>query len=330
MSRRRYLTCVVGFGKIAHGYSADPKTKRYFPYCTHAEVLAKHPDFEWVAVVDRNASCCEVAKRKWKINAIANDPKSLGNIAEKIEVLVLATPPESRLKILKNFPKLRAVVTEKPLGLNLASSSKFLKECRSRKIMVQVNLWRRGDPIMRQLAYGKMKRLIGMVQGITGLYGNGIKNNAIHLVDLIRMLFGEIKWVKRIERSNKIEESPILGDRNFPFILKLNQGPIAYLMPIRFRYYRENGLQIWGTKGSLQIFNEGLVLRKYSVTNHRAMRGEREISMDKPVALETAPGKSLFHMYTNLANALQKREKLWSSGNSALKAEKIIHKLLKR
>lgn len=328
MSRRRYLTCVVGFGKIAHGYSADPKTKRYFPYCTHAEVLAKHPDFKWVAVVDRNASCCEVAKRKWKINAIADDPKNLGKIAEKIEVLVLATPPKFRLKIIKHFPNLKAIVTEKPLGTNLVASTKFMQECDSRKILVQVNLWRRADSAMLQLAKGKIKKLIGEVQGVVGLYGNGIRNNAMHLIDLIRMLFGRICGTSRVKNSKHIRESPFPNDKNFPFTLRLNKGIIAYLMPLQFKFYREIGLLIWGTKGCLKILNEGLVLHKNSVTSHRAMRGAKEISTEKAIALKNSNGKGLYYLYTNLAASLKKKKKLLSPGESALETEQVIDNLL--
>lgn len=297
--------------------------KRHFAYATHAEVLRDHPRFNWVAVVDPNPKARACAKEVWKIKTVANTPAELGNHCQNVEVLVLATPAEQRMGILKHFPRLRAVFVEKPLGIDLKSSKEFLKECKRRNILVQVNFWRRGDRHMRSLASGELVKHVGGLQAAFGVYGNGLLNNAIHMVDLVRMLFGEVKAVQRL-CGKTFCESPISGDFSLPFYLQIERGPPTVLEPIRFRYYRENGLDIWGTKGRMEILNEGLTIRRFKPCANRAMSGEREVDHDLPYKKNSAAGYALYALYSNLAAALKGQERLWSSGHSALRTSQIL------
>src|SRR4051794_25876436 len=43
-------TVVIGFGKNAASDSEDLRTRLYYPYATHAQVLRSHPHFAWEAV----------------------------------------------------------------------------------------------------------------------------------------------------------------------------------------------------------------------------------------------------------------------------------------
>jgi len=318
-----FTTVLVGFGKIAQGYSKDPCMKRHFGYATHAEVLRDHPRFAWLAVVDPDPLARECAKKFWRIKTVAKTPIELGNHCHNAEVLVLATPAEQRMGILKYFPHVRAVLVEKPLGTDLKSSKEFLKECKRRNIFVQVNFWRRGDRHMRSLASGELAEQVGDLQAAFGVYGNGLLNNAIHMVDLVRMLFGEVKAVQRL-CGKTFCEGPISGDFNLPFYLQIERGPPTVLEPIRFRYYRENGLDIWGTKGRMEILNEGLTIRRFKACANRAMSGEREVDHDRPLKKNSAAGYALYALYSNLAAVLQGKERLWSSGDSALRTSQIL------
>ena len=70
-----------------------------------------------------------------------------------------------------------------------------------RNLLVQVNLLRRADECFRELAAGRMVELIGRLQAAQGLYGNGLINNGTHMVDLVRMLFGEVEEAKAVNAT---------------------------------------------------------------------------------------------------------------------------------
>ncbi|MCI0559015.1 MAG: Gfo/Idh/MocA family oxidoreductase, partial [Nitrososphaera sp.] len=112
-------TVVIGFGKIGAGYANDPIMAEYYPYATHAQVLAVHPSFAWEAVVDPSEVALELARTQWEIPHVARSIEELRRYYQP-EVAVLATPPEFRLTILEQLPNLRAVLVEKPLGLTIA------------------------------------------------------------------------------------------------------------------------------------------------------------------------------------------------------------------
>lgn len=322
-------TAVIGFGQVASGYALDAVMARHFPYAAHAQVLADHPGFDWLAVVDPLAEARTRAKDAWRINTVAADVADLSGLANDIEVAVLATPPESRLRLLEHLPSLRAVLVEKPLGRSLADSAAFLSECSARGILVQVNLWRRADRAFRQLADGQLAQLIGAPQCGFGLYGNGLLNNGTHMVDFVRMLLGEILSVRACMPETAFVAGPIVGDTNVGCSLQLANDVIVTLSPLRFAHYRENGIDVWGEHGRVAIYNEGLTIAHYRRAANRAMSGEHEITTDEPQYIRSTAGDALYHMYSNLADALSGTASLFSTGESALRTSAVMEAIVR-
>lgn len=319
----RLRTALIGFGKMAQGYAADPAMARHYRYAAHAQVLVEHPAFEWHAVVDPDAQAQAIARDDWRVIDTAATAAGLAD-REAIEVAIIATPPHTRLDLVDALPNLRAVLVEKPLGVDAASAARFLEICAARDILVQVNLWRRADDRFRELAGGGLERLIGAPRAVAGFYGNGLSNNGTHMVDMLRMFFGEVDSVQRLGSAPPFREGPIDGDVNPVVALEMRGGLVATLQPMRFHEYRENGLSIWGAEGRLDILNEGLTLHHFPRVANRAMSGEHEIAADAPEALASTAGEALYRMYDNLAAAIDGREELWSTGASALVTSRVV------
>lgn len=327
MTRSRLRTVIVGFGKIGAGHAEDPIMARYYPYATHAQVLAVHPHFAWEAVVDPAATALEAARQHWRI------PWAFSSIDElagqyQPEIAVIATPPETRLAVVEKLPNLRGVLVEKPLGVTPAEGHAFCDYCAARGILVQVNLWRRADEQFRNLAAGGMTEAIGRPQAVFGVYGNGVLNNGVHLVDFVRMLLGEVAAIQVVPGGLSFKESPIPEDVNLPFVLRLADGLTVMMQPVKFAHYRENSLDIWGEKGRLAIMQEGLGIFLYPRQANRAMQGEREIASDQAKPITSTVGMAFYHMYSNLADAVHRQSTLWSPGESALQTARVIEALL--
>jgi predicted dehydrogenase len=316
-------TVVIGFGKIGAGYANDPLMARYYRYVTHAQVLAAHPAFSWEAVVDTSESVLEIARVKWKVPYTATRLEDLP-ADFKPDVAIIATPPDTRLPILEQLPTLRGLLVEKPLGNTLAEANAFLDRCNERNIPVQVNYWRRADDAFRNLANGGLEELIGKQQAVFGVYGNGLLNNGSHMVDFVRMLCGAIEAVSAIGGIQPFPGSPVPGDLNFPFTLRLSSGIAAMMQPLRVEHFRENGLDLWGEKARLSILLSGLGIMLYPCKENRAMMHERELAVDEPRMLETTIGDALYRMYDNLAAAVLNGDALCSPGSSALKTARVV------
>lgn len=315
-------TMLVGLGRVGMGYAEDPVMARWFPYASHAQVLAEHPAFEWGAVADPSDDARARAAARWNIpfGAAAADA-----VAEHYapEVAVLATPPGTRLAIVERLPSLRAVIVEKPLGRSVAEAEEFLALCQERSILVQVNLWRRADEQFRALAAGRLAAEVGEPETVYSVYGNGLMNNGTHVVDFIRMLVGDFEVVQALPGVGSRFAAPIEGDVNVPFIARLTGEVSAAVLPLDFHHYREVGLDVWGTSGRLSIFQEGLSILTYPCLENRSAAGEREIASDQPVPLRSTVGHAFYHLYTNLAQALNEGGELWSPGSLALRAQQV-------
>ncbi|WP_204106207.1 MULTISPECIES: Gfo/Idh/MocA family oxidoreductase [Spirulina sp. CCY15215] len=323
-----WKTALIGFGKIGAGYADDPLMARYYPYATHAQVLQDCPNFDWTAVVDPSPSQRELARQRWQIEGVFPSIEELIQ-RDRPEVAIIATPPDARGEIIEKLPDLLGIVVEKPLGLTLEAGEKFLEQCRERNILVQVNLWRRGDKTFYQLAEGKLSELMGRLQGGFGVYGNGFYNNGTHVIDFIRMLFGEIARVRANGNWKPDRRLPIAGDANVPFTIWLNDGVSLDFCPLDFQHYREIGFDFWGDRGRLSILNEGLNLFFYPLSGNRAIRNAGEIAHDRPRKIESTVGQALYRMYENLAAALSERVPLYSSGESALQTAKVVEAVVR-
>ncbi|MNR75307.1 Oxidoreductase family, NAD-binding Rossmann fold [compost metagenome] len=320
MTRPPLRTALFGMGKVGAGYAMDPIMARHFPYASHAQVLRHHPAFHWLAVVEIAEDTLRWAREQWQIPCAVKSAEELSDL--DIEVAVIATPPSERLSIVRHLPKLRAVLVEKPLGGSLAEAEAFMAECRRRNILVQVNYWRRADETFRGLANGRLAQLLGKPQAVLGIYGNGLLNNGSHMVDFIRMLCGEMLHASATGPAEPT--GPIPGDLLVPLHMTLSRGAFASLLPIRFSNYRENSLDIWGEKGRLSIFQEGLGISFHPIRSHRAQQDAMEVACDISEPLTATAGHAFYHLYSNLASAIWEKNELWSSGESALQTERIV------
>lgn len=325
---RRYRTALVGVGKVGASYANDPLTQRFYQYISHAQVLANHPSFAWDAAVDPNASALAEAQARWGFRHAARTIEEL--IAQyDPEVLVIATPPTVRLDPVVACPNLKAVLCEKPLGNSIEEAKSFLDHCDARNILVQVNLWRRCDELYGRLAAGHLQELIGRPQAAHGVYGNGLLNNGTHIVDMCRMMLGEVAEVSVLGLVEKHNDLPLANDFDVSFSLTLADGMVVTLQALDFRFYREIALDIWGENGRLELLNEGLTNRLSRRAPHRALVGADEIAVDAPEMLAPTVGDALYRVYDNLAAALRGDESLRSSGASAWSTAVIIDAIRK-
>jgi predicted dehydrogenase len=317
-----FVTALFGCGQIGAGYAADPRMAEHYRYASHTQVLAEHPAYDWVAAVDPAESHAQACAEQFGVVA-SGDVAGLSD-REAIEVAVLATPPGTRRALIEALPNLKAVLVEKPLGADLAEAREFAALCKARGLVVQVNLPRRADVRHRDLAEGGLARAIGDVQGAFMIYGNGLHNNGTHMVDLARMLLGEVADVSVPAGATSHAGSPLDGDGNMPFSLVMQSGVTVMALPVGFDHYRENALDLWGTDGRLSLVSEGLRLCRFERRENRTTTGAFEIASDDPVVETTSMGEALYAVHDDLAHALQSGTTPVSPLDSALETSAVI------
>ncbi|MFQ5763792.1 MAG: Gfo/Idh/MocA family protein [Rhodospirillales bacterium] len=327
MTGQGIRTIVVGFGRIADGLRHDARMAKHFTYATHAQVLNDHPAFQWLGVVDPADDARRAAAEDWKVPHVAAD---LDTVAKEVEpeLAVIAAPPGHRSEIVQQLPSLKAVMVEKPLAGGGEEGPAFIGFCRQHNVHVQVNYWRRGDALYRELAEGGLEKMIGRPQAAFATYGNGLHNNGSHLVDFIRMLMGEVATVQTLGDVRLVDGAPLADDVHAPFALRMAGGALVTVQPLDFGHYREVGLDIWGETGRLALYQESLGVFHYPLADNRGLEGEKEIASDKPEVLAPTVGQALYRLYDNLAQVVAGEAEPWSPGDDALQTDLVVGAVL--
>ncbi len=326
MTQHRWRSALIGFGKIASGYAFDPRQREHFRFSTHVQVLAEHPDFDLRVVIDPSSTARTQAANYWKV------PNTAMNLAEydgasDIEFAVIATPPDARSNLIDALPALRAVLIEKPVGQDLSQARLFLDACARRGIQVAVNLPRRYDGNLQLLSRGELSRRWGAPQAVFGVYGNGLRNNGTHLIDLVRMLFGNVQFLEIPQGARRFIEGPIDGDLNIPFTLSMENGLVIMIQPLEFKQFREIGLDIWAERGRIQLLNETMLQYVSPRVENRQLSNASEIAHDRQLSATMGLSTALYSAYDNIAKCLAGVAVLACSGEDAYRTMLVVEEV---
>ncbi len=321
-------TVIVGFGAVADTLGDDPRMRRHFVSSSHAQVLDSHPAYSWDAVVDPSPVARERARDVWHIRHVVAHPAELNGVYDP-EVLVVTAPPRVRSDLVERFPSLRGLMVEKPVGLGQGEGERLLESCGARGLPVQVNLWRRAVPRLHELAAGGLSAMAGEPQAAFGVYGNGFFNNGTHLIDLARMLFGEVIAVQAVCPLKPSMTLPIVDDMQVDFALHYASGFKLQVAALDFAHYREVGLDIWGTRGRISLMQETLSEGHFPRSENRGLVDEMEIASDRGQFSPLEVEQAFRHLYDNLHAVIEGGEvELLSSARSALRSEFVRDQVL--
>lgn len=318
-----YPTVLVGFGSVAVDIGNDKKMAQFIKYQSHAQVLKDHERFDWCAVVDPNPEARAKATSEWEIPIVVPTIADLP-VGFEPEIVVVATQPGIRLSVLESLPNLKGAIIEKPLGASYAEGVALKDYCLKRGLTVNVNLFRRADTASQQLAAGGMADAVGEIQAGLILYGNGIRNNGIHAIDQLQMLGAQITAVKTLSAMRPSGPGTAISDTEAVISLTLKNGAIVTMHPIDFDHYRDVFIDLWGTKGRLEIFQEGLFFRHSPLREHRAIEGPMEIAIDDAKVVPSQCGVAYYEMYSNLAKAIDGEVEPLCSAADALASEAVL------
>ena len=133
MTGRTWRVAVAGCGAAAFGL--------------HLPVLAAHPDFEVIAVHDREPARAEAAARKFGIPAVAT---GIGDLLRDADMLVVLTGVHDAL-IDAGLAAGRHVFTEKPVTMDIARTRELRRRARAAGLLLEVGAMRACDPALRAL-----------------------------------------------------------------------------------------------------------------------------------------------------------------------------------
>lgn len=175
----------------------------------HAELLASIPEVQVVAVADPARENAERGAFLARAERIYLDPmEALGDPG--VEAVVIATPTPTHAPLIREAAERgKAIFSEKPVALDLASTEEALRAVETFGVPFQIGFQRRFDPgysearrLLEEGALGRVEqfRAVGRDPAPPPLdylrvSGGMVLDMSIHDLDLARFLVGEVEEV---------------------------------------------------------------------------------------------------------------------------------------
>ena len=199
------------------------------------------------ALIDPRQAAIDETLRKWPQLEPAARYSRLSDLpAGSVDIIVLATPPESRMDeleaVAKAAPKL--ILAEKPLSLNSDEALRCARMAEDCGAILRVNFHRRFDP-----GYGALRDAqSGTPTKLVMRYNHGLLHYACHHIDLLMDWFGAVDRVQSF------------GDpkaRNLSFCCRMAMGFDAVVIGVDDDGFDQFDMEILYPDRRIEIANGG-------------------------------------------------------------------------
>ncbi len=282
-----------------------------------------------------------------------------------VEAVIIATPPETHLEIIRETAKLeKPVFCEKPLGSSTEDSaeicklyenlihmtgfnyirtpaSQFAKELIDAGELGEITYFRgeHNEDYYADPEASASWRTRGLTNGALGDLAH-VFNMALHLIGPIERLSGEIETVHK-ERPGESGMSAVENDDQGQFLCRFARGTMGHVSFSRIATGRKMGYayEIFGTKGSLRFDQEDQnALWFYQTGSDPARAGFQKILAGpahpdfKPFCLGAGHGTGYQDQITieakDFLNAIESGENHWCDFQAGHEANRIVQAVL--
>lgn len=198
---------IIGAGRIAGLNENDDYRKKP---CTHYGAFAGNREFKVLGVVDVDRNRAAYFADQFNLKYYFTDiEKAINNIQP--DLISIAVPYNFHYDIVKticqNKNKPRMIFCEKPIADTFARALEMGLLCKNNNIRFFVNN-RRLTPIYHDLKEVIKKEFGSKIITVNTWCSSGLHAIGIHMVELLRMVIGEIIWVYAIQENEQVESLP--------------------------------------------------------------------------------------------------------------------------
>jgi predicted dehydrogenase len=317
MSRpTRYTVAIIGAGRIGSGFDTPSSPEAL----THAHAFSQNSRTELVALVDTSAQRCEAEAKRWHTAAYSDIASVF--VSVQPDIVVIATPDDTHADLLVQTAayKPRLIICEKPVIV--ASDDVEQVRAATRGIPMLVNFRRRFDPTVRKIAQDILAGRCGNTIAAHGTYVRGALHNGSHMLDLARMLFGEIKSVQAWGTiADYATQDPTKGG-----FISLERCSRFYLTPADGRHYSIFELDILTEKYRMRFVDEGTTLVVQEAIEDPTFKGFRTLGKER--VEQTGLADSMRALASHAVAVLDGTELSCSTLENALKTHEACIRLL--
>lgn len=184
----------------------------------HLQGLTKLKTDAAIEIVEPNAESVKMTKERLNLTERNDSIKSITfkneieELSNNIDLCIIATNSDVRLKVVQEIldkKRVKNIVLEKVLFQRLADYQTAKSLFNESNVNVWVNCHRRALAIYKQIKQRLINHLSIEFKVVGGHWGLGC--NAIHFIDLLSMLCGEVNY---FITTNKLDDEIIASKRN--------------------------------------------------------------------------------------------------------------------
>lgn len=292
---------IIGAGQIAAGYDSPSSTK----ILTHAHAIHRHPGFNLIGFYDTDKKKAAAAAKKWNSQAFDN--------LSGADILVICTPDSNHLDSIRQAVALapKLIILEKPIASNYNDAEQIISAVRG--LPTQVNLSRRFIREFQALSLDV--KYYGTFLAGTGYYGKGFVHNGSHMIDLLKMLLGEIISVTVLNEFHDYSSDDLTKD----VMIHYNNGGEFYMKGINCNLLTIFELDLIFEKARVKILDSGERIQIFRLSQSEKYQGY--INFTNSEEIRTEIDNAMYNLYQNIYDFVIHNAELLSPIENALTKE---------
>jgi len=286
---------IIGAGKIASEFDSIKSES----ILTHAHAYTKHSDFNLLGFYDIDKEKARLAAKKWNCDCFEDI-----DLIKSVDVVSICTPDNIHLESIKQAIKFnpKLIFLEKPITNNLDDIPYILDI--SKTIPISVNYSRRYVPEFQNLAQRISVGEFGAFLCGSGYYGKGFIHNGSHMIDLLRLLIGNVESVNKISEIKDFYQN----DPSIDIDVFFKNNARVSMHAVDCNNFTVFELDLFFEKSRIRILDSGFKVEVYNVVEDKIFEGYRKLQ--KVEDFSTQLNSAMFNAIDNISNFLNKKEKL--------------------
>lgn len=328
MKLKKIPVCMIGAGRI--GFKLEFDNKRIKP-ASHFGMWIKNNKFSLKAIADKKVIAQRYKNKiSKKILFYNNFEKMI--IENKPKIVSISTWKDTHYKITQRCIDLglKVIILEKPLANNLNEAKRLIRKINKKKVKVLINHRRRYDEDIINLKKKLEKGIIGEILQISSYYVYGLLTTGTHLIDTLRMLFGEIcgDIDKVAGFKNKKNNFRPKDDQNLDAIVSFKNGLNSSIQNLDMKSYDNFDIHIFGKKGKILVSGIGRDILSYKIIPSPEHSGFTELDIKFNRLNKPKPRLQFKKLSMNAYDCLVKKAKPLCSAYESYKDMVVIDKII--
>jgi len=293
---------IIGLGAIGSQQDEEKKTDGVY---SHAGAYRAVDGFELVSACEPNAERAGGFSRFWGIDVIYPNLEDF-LARDNLDIVSICAPDVMHYRIIKRIlddpGQIRAVITEKPLGMTV-NECRDLEGLAARSgVLVEVNNHRRAEPSHCEARRLIRDKLMGTTQAISAYYVKGLFHNGCTMVDTLRMMLGEVAWVRALP---PFDAGSYGTDHSVDFLLGFQDGSKAMVQSCDkdAYYYSIFEIDILLSGGRVTLRDNGFKIERQPVEDYPHYPGFR--SVGKAGLIQGDMAHAITYLYHKVIDELQ-------------------------